>query len=130
MVEGLAAWRDVVWEVLRSPNGRAALWLVLRYISTLLGPTGAPELVSRLREALGPGLEEEIVSLIDYYEEQGRLKGQRSMLLKLLTARFGALPDAVVTRIHQADAARLDGWATRMATASSLEEVLGEPWVD
>jgi hypothetical protein len=47
------------------------------------------------------------------------------MLLRLLRTRFGQLPDAVVAQIHAADSARLEAWADRVLTATTLEDVLG-----
>ena len=45
------------------------------------------------------------------------------MLLKLLAARFGALPEAVEACVRAADAAQLDRWAERVLTAPKLDAV-------
>jgi hypothetical protein len=57
--------------------------------------------------------------------ERGRKDGLEKRLLKLLRARFGALPDAAIAQIKAADSARLDGWLDLVLTATSLEDVLG-----
>ncbi len=54
----------------------------------------------------------------------GELQGRRVILRKLLTLRFGALPEAAVTRLDAADVVTLDTWAERVLTAATLEEVL------
>lgn len=105
---------------------------------TIANPERPEELVLQLIGAVGPEAEEEILSVADYLEERGRLKGldegrregrlegQQSMLLKQLSTRFGALPEAVVQRIQAADAQLLDGWIGRVLTASTLDEALAE----
>jgi len=53
-----------------------------------------------------------------------RDEGQRRMLLKLLTARFGALPEAALSRVNAASSSDLERWADRVLTASSLIALL------
>jgi predicted transposase YdaD len=138
LVGRLSGWLDVVREVRQAPSGRAALGLVWRYILMVSGPRRPEELLRKLLAAAGPEAEEEIVSVADWLEERGRLKGldqgrlegrlegQRSTLLKLLRVRFGALPEAEVARVHAADAEQLERWTERVVTAATLAEVLGE----
>ncbi|WP_437785758.1 hypothetical protein [Sorangium sp. So ce1097] len=57
---------------------------------------------------------------------QGRVQGRAQMLLELLTARFGALPAEVSARILAADEATLVTWTTRVITAPTPEDVLGD----
>ena len=47
------------------------------------------------------------------------------MLLRLLTLKFGPLPEPVRTRIESADADTLLRWSERVLTADQLEDVLG-----
>lgn len=142
LMRRLPRWRDVVHEVRRAPSGKDALALVWRYILTINDPRRPEELLQRLLRAAGPETEEEIVSVADWLEEQGRqkgldeglrkgldkgrLEGQRGILLKQLQARFGALPEAVTTRIQSAEGRQLDVWAERVLTAATLAEVLDE----
>jgi hypothetical protein len=54
---------------------------------------------------------------------QGREQGQREMLLEMLRGRFGALPEAVVTRVTAAGTADLKAWSMRLLTAPGLDDV-------
>jgi hypothetical protein len=50
--------------------------------------------------------------------------GERRLLSRQLMKRFGALPDAVLLRLWEADEEQLERWAERVLTAASLDEVL------
>ena len=56
---------------------------------------------------------------------EGRVEGKLELTLKLLTLRFGPLPDAAQTRVRSAQDAELDTIAERMLTARTLQEALG-----
>ncbi len=60
--------------------------------------------------------------------EQGRAegieKGQAGLLLRLLERRFGALPESVRERVHDASVSELEAWAEAVLDAAELEEVL------
>lgn len=53
-------------------------------------------------------------------EEAGRMQ---HLLIRLLTHRFGALPEDVQERIRRADTVTLERWANREITAESLDDV-------
>ena len=55
---------------------------------------------------------------------EGRAEGRR-LMLHLLQQRFGAIPAASAERVLAADPDTLDGWAGRMFSARSLDELLG-----
>ncbi|WP_437955159.1 DUF4351 domain-containing protein [Sorangium sp. So ce119] len=61
------------------------------------------------------------------YVALGRQEGERAILLRLLRARFGELPDAAVARVEGAETAALERWAERVLSAKTLAEVLDEP---
>jgi hypothetical protein len=140
LVRRLAGWADLVRQVRGAPNGAAAFATILRYILTVSEPLPPEELLTQLLEAAGKDAEEEIVNVADQLREEGRrkglaegvakgvvegvAKGQRKVLLRLLRARFGALPEPVMARIRAADEAQLDAWADRVLTAPTLEAVL------
>ncbi|WP_438014445.1 DUF4351 domain-containing protein [Sorangium sp. So ce315] len=63
----------------------------------------------------------------DLGRQEGRREGERTMLMRLLRARFGELPDAAVARIEAAETAVLEHWAERVLSANTLAEVLDEP---
>ena len=56
-------------------------------------------------------------------EQKGRQEGKQSLLQKLLTKRFGPLPEAVLEQIRSASTEQIDAWADRVFDATSLEEV-------
>ncbi len=111
--------------------------MIWRYIVTANNPADPQELVKQFLAVVGKEEESEIMSIADWYEERGLQAGLKTgrdegltvgacnALLKLLRARFGALPEAAASRIEAADAAQLDVWIDRVLTAASLDEVLG-----
>lgn len=58
--------------------------------------------------------------------QQGVQQGESSLLLRLLTRRFGALPEWVTVQLHQAGTDLLETWFDRALEAQSLEAVFGE----
>jgi hypothetical protein len=61
---------------------------------------------------------------IELGRRDGMKEGEQQYLLRLLRARFGALPEAAVTRIRGAESAQLDAWFDRALTAATLQDVL------
>ena len=59
--------------------------------------------------------------------EEGRAAGERALLTRLLTHRFGPLPEWASRRLALADTAQLDAWALALLDAASLDDVLGAP---
>jgi hypothetical protein len=55
---------------------------------------------------------------------EGKAEGRMEMLLKLLTLRFGPLPEPIQTLIRGLQDAQLDTVAERVLTAPTLEEAL------
>jgi hypothetical protein len=55
---------------------------------------------------------------------EGKAEGRMEMLLKLLTLRFGPLPEPIQTHIRGLQDAQLDTVAERVLTAPTLEEAL------
>jgi hypothetical protein len=55
---------------------------------------------------------------------EGMLEGQRATLLRVIRARFGAVPDTLEKRIAMADRETLDQLTDRASTAASLDELL------
>jgi predicted transposase YdaD len=129
LVDELGRWLDLRREILQARNGMAAMGAIWRYILHVSARGGSTkeDLVQKLLLIVGPEGKAEMVSIADEFIEEGRKEGARQILLKLLSARFGALPRAVVDRIQAADVARLDAWAERLLTATTLDEALGNP---
>lgn len=58
--------------------------------------------------------------------EKGIVKGEGTILRRQLTRRFGPLPQDILDRLADADAAKLETWADRVIDAASLDEVFAE----
>jgi hypothetical protein len=131
LVKGLRGWADLLREVRTAPNGAAALATIWRYIFAV-NERRLEELLPLLVAAVGEDGREELMTTAEYLIEQGReeglrkglQEGRRALLLKQLSARFGALPEDAVARVNAADAAKLDLWAERVLTAPTLADVL------
>lgn len=76
--------------------------------------------VDRLREG-------NTVSYVSILErrgiKQGIEQGERSVLIRQLTRRFGPLDEPTTTRLQQASAADLERWTENILEAETLEEV-------
>ncbi|MEZ4299512.1 MAG: Rpn family recombination-promoting nuclease/putative transposase [Polyangiaceae bacterium] len=150
LVAGLAHWNDLLIAVRRAPNGLAAIHLVWKYLLNVhddpvdrILPALAAALNSEQRKdmasiadqlierGMAQGIERGMAQGIERGMaqgiERGMAQGERSMLLRLLQARFGPLSAAALARIEQATPAELEQWADRVLAAPSLADVLGEP---
>ena len=56
-------------------------------------------------------------------EARGETRGRSETLLRLLRKRYGAVPDAIIDRIHAAGSGDLDQWTDAVLDAPSLEAV-------
>jgi hypothetical protein len=56
--------------------------------------------------------------------EEGNVEGRAEMALKLLSLRFGSLPEGVRGRVLRASASDLDALAERLLSAHTLDEAL------
>jgi hypothetical protein len=126
-------------EVVRAPNGLAALEALPRYlVATHRRLNVNVKKVGELLEGAGSRTKEGLVTVLDEIELRGERKGKREgerkgkrkgreeMLLKLLAARFGEVPAEVVARVEAADQRALDRWAVRVLTAKTPEGVLDD----
>jgi uncharacterized protein DUF4351 len=64
---------------------------------------------------------------IEKGRQEGRQEGERMLLRRLLTQRFGPLPDGVEQRLHAATMPDLERWADRVLDAQHLDEVFRTP---
>ena len=58
--------------------------------------------------------------------QQGMLSGERQVLTRQLTRRFGPLPAAVLQQLEQANTDQLERWADKILDAPTLEDVFAE----
>jgi len=59
-------------------------------------------------------------------KQEGILEGESLLLQRLLTKRFGPLPDGTLERLNQATSEQLEQWSLRVLEASSLEDVFAQ----
>jgi predicted transposase/invertase (TIGR01784 family) len=59
--------------------------------------------------------------------EEGRVEGKVTLLLRVLTLKFGELSPETVQRVRAASEASLDSWSERFVTATALDDVFAPP---
>jgi len=59
-------------------------------------------------------------------QQEGQQKEAEQLLRRLLTRRFGLLPEWVEAKLNQADTATLENWAERLLFAGDLDAVFRE----
>ncbi len=138
-VAEFSRWSDALAEILDAPSGVAALRTLVSY--ALVTTETHPEQLRRLATQLGPKAEEAFMTGADILRaegfqrgieqgiergiEKGRLEGSVELLLGLLVARFGELPEGVVRRVRGATAEEIERWARRVLTEATVEGVIG-----
>ena len=58
--------------------------------------------------------------------QEGRLEGERRVLQRQLTRRFGELPDWAAKRLDAASALELETWADEILVTENLEDLFGQ----
>ena len=139
----LLAHTDDVRQLLTSEHGRRGLFFIFDYTESVHPFHDRASLIRLLAPVVGPELEHTMLTYEELVEqkafekafekvsrqvsekafEKGVEKGRRADLLRLLTRRFGTLPDAVSARIESAGADDLDSWFDRLLDAASLDEI-------
>jgi hypothetical protein len=117
---------SAVDEMLRAPDGHAALEVLLRYLLATHSRFNVKKIANLLEKAAGPKAREVIVTELDEIERRGERRGQARMLLKQLKIRFGPVPADVSAQVMAANDATLSRWAARVLTAPTLETVLAK----
>jgi len=126
MVREIDRIGSAVNEVLKAPDGHAALEVLLRYLLATHTRFNVKKIANLLEKAAGPKAREAIVTELDEIERRGERRGQAQMLLELLTIRFGSVPAKMKARVMAADQVTLSRWAERVLTAPTLANVLDE----
>jgi predicted transposase YdaD len=63
--------------------------------------------------------------LIEEGRQEGQQAGRRSLLLNLLRAKFGVVPDWAAQRVQSASIDQLDQWAPKVLDDTTLDDILG-----
>ena len=81
--------------------------------------------VERLGEERGmqAGIQQGLQKGIQKGIHQGFLQGEQNLLLRLLTKRFGTLPEQYQQQINQANTEQLEFWTDQVLTATSLDDI-------
>lgn len=122
LLAALGSWADVFRRISAAPNGLDAFRLLLEYISVT--SDADPDNIREFARLIGPVAEKVYMTAAEKLTELGRKEGQADLLARLLTLRFGELPQDAAARIRSASDAELVLWAERVLTALSLDEVL------
>jgi predicted transposase YdaD len=120
----IARWLDEVHEDYGYGDYRA----LMEYIASAGRDEAMIEaIVENSRDDVKPSA----MSTADWLHERGRAEGSKqgraALLLRQLAHRFGPLPNGVEAKVCGADPQRVENWALRLLTATSLTEALGEP---
>lgn len=75
------------------------------------------------RDGMAAGMKEGLAQGMEQGLSQGRQEGEAALLQRLLTRRFGPLPEAAQQRLATADAETLLVWGERVLEARTLDEV-------
>ena len=59
-------------------------------------------------------------------EQKGRQEGEQILLQRMLTRRFGEVPDWAQKRLLQASSEQLEQWADRLLDAPTLDSIFTE----
>jgi hypothetical protein len=115
--------------LVQDPNGRVVFDVFCVYIKRVAKLSEA-EMRTWSQEFIDSQLDPEMVAVWTQFEngvKEGELKKARSMLQRQLAQRFGALSSEAVARLESASLDELDAMTLRVLTASTVDEVLGEP---
>jgi hypothetical protein len=134
LLADLERWAPVLAQIAEAPNGVAALAALLEY-ALRVGEIPRPDLEEFVRQ-LGPATTEAYVTTAEMIalegqargkaegRAEGKAEGKAELVLRLLTLRFGPLPEAATARVSAATSEELDLLAERVLTGTTVEEVL------
>lgn len=128
-VLALRRWKDVFRAVEQGKNGREALVVFWEY-ALQVGDMDPKEL-RKLAQEIGPTASEAYVTAAEILrgdaKAEGRAEGKAEVVLRQLRLKFGEVPEATRQRIVSASSDELDGFADRIITASSIDDVCAHP---
>lgn len=129
--ERIVEWSSLAEETARAPRGGDALRELVEYLWNVgdVPRETIPGIVARLRRAhetrriFMSTAKQLIEQGIEQGIERGVAQGERGLLLRQLTARFGPLPPAIRERVESASPTDIDRWGISLLVARSLEEL-------
>ena len=99
------------------------VWLRRSLLASRMPDIDIPE-IENLQEARTM-LAERVKDWKKQWQEEARKEGESTVLIKLLTRKFGALDPDIRRRILDASSDQLLNWAERLLTADTIDEVFG-----
>jgi hypothetical protein len=135
LLDQLARLHAEITRLLATEHGRIGFAGILWYIESAHPKLGQFDILSHLRPVVGPEITKTMESyeqtierlVIEKHKRLAREEGAQQLLLRLLERRFGALPEAVTTRVMDAGREELERWSDRILDAASLDDVLAAP---
>ena len=82
-----------------------------------------PYVTSVERIGIEKGLQQGLHQGLQQGLHQGLQQGEQNLLLRMLTRRFGSLPDDMRERLQSAVPEQLEEWGERLLDAATLEDV-------
>jgi hypothetical protein len=116
-------WVPLIAQLLDLPRGQEALWTLFRYIAAVADDTAAQAL-SQALEATKPQVKGTLMTLAEKWLAEGKAEGKAETLRKLLTLKFGELPEPALARLTAASEAELDRWIERVLNAPTLADAM------
>lgn len=127
----IEAWRDLYLQLLEQPGGQELARRLISYVATVSNDN-----YNALRGAyarISKPSEEQFMTLAQRLRLEGReegleegRRGRAEMLLRQLSLRFGAIPEAGVASVRAGSEEQLGGWAESVLTAKTLEEFFAQ----
>jgi hypothetical protein len=121
----LPAWAQSFVEAVRTPSGMTALRTFFRYVALVMETLPWDDFRAKIHE-LAPAAEQEFMTAAEQLISKGRAEGCANMLRKLLSLKFGPLPEPYEARLATASTTDLDTWAERVLTATALDQVFAD----
>ena len=121
LLQNFDRWRGAFMEARRTPYGEAALEQLLRYFEEVVDELYLDELRAKIRDI--PAAEELAMTIAEQMRAEGREQGQRELLRKLLTQKFGEIPESLARRIEGASLDDLARYAMLVLTAETIDGV-------
>jgi hypothetical protein len=111
--------------IVESGLDEALMYLLVNVIETyfVLSGEDAERYRRRLTRKENRAVQEVELTWADKLMEKGVIEGKRETLLRLLSAKFGALPKEVTARTGAMSNAELDSVLDRLLTATTLDEL-------
>ena len=129
-LESLQRAVDRIVEIIQAaPNKQRTDAIVTRWLKRHLRWLGAGAELEQLNSVVEEKdmLAENWKYLGEKERLEGQLEGERRVLERQLTRRFGELPGWATERLASATGEQLEAWADEILVADSLDEVFGQP---